>query len=202
MVRLPRMMLALGLATATAAAAAAAADSATRAADAALEARLAALGIGGCALPRHNARSPAWEAQVTASASGAFVVDGLGEGWKAMRPKRWQRAGFLRRHRARRATVRWALGQVHSGLLSRTATVGEYAASMGAQPDAGLLFGRSSVGVGAELGEPQEWSVPRAFADAKLGNLSQHVLSLGPSRAGLPLHNHGEQRRLLKDPCC
>ena len=89
--------------------------------------------------------------------------------------------------------VRWPVGQRAFGLVGVDCRLGSYLSSAmeGAAVSGGstgfgspLLFGRTNVGVTEE-----DWFVPELFARRQLAS---RMLSVGPSGAGLALHNHGE----------
>ena len=142
-----------------------------------------------CGLPRR----PAGLARGTfkrdfVDASEPVVLQQLAraEGWRA--PEAWaDRGAFKQRHGGAAHEVRWPAGGRQVGILSRNSTVGAYLDDM-RHPGAGMMFGATTVGRGT--GHAREWATPKLFA-RRGWRLDEAILSLAPSKMGLPFHNHG-----------
>ena len=124
-----------------------------------------------------------------------LLLTQLAHSWPAVSDptRRWSKPRLRELAEGAFHGVRWPVGQRAFGLVGADCRLGSYLSSVmeGAAASGGpagfgspLLFGRTHVGIAEE-----DWSVPELFARRQL---SSRVLSVGPSGAGLALHNHGE----------
>ena len=135
------------------------------------------------------------------NAGEPVVIRGLGAGWPALEGYR-SRSAFGSAHGEARHEVRWPGGARAFGILSRNASVSQFLAEM-QHPDAGMLFSATTVGrtprnkkrrstrVNRDGEEAGEWATPKLFVQSRAWQLDEPVLSLAPTRRGLPFHNHG-----------
>ena len=125
-----------------------------------------------------------------------IVVTGLTESWPARRGG-WEREALLGKHGELEITHAQAsdvaqFGPKEGGGKSITSALREWVASTMDSTDgvhSPLAFDRSATNIAYKLHQQGDFNLPAALTP---GGMSQLLLSLGPPRAGLPLHTHGD----------
>ena len=184
--------------------------------DPALEAALEAAGLDaeGGTVERRDASELTWgefkatfRGEKEGTVGRPLLLTNATAGWAA-HGAAWEKPELLRRYGGVSAAVRWAVGTRQFGLIEREESLGRYAQTISSAdeegdaepgPRAGMLFGNlcdvkqldgCTLGLGsgpeAEDGKAQWW-MHAVLAQAGLTNPG---VSLGPSGAGLPWHNH------------
>eukprot|EP01052_Picozoa_sp_SAG31_P021561 SAG31_NODE_1674_length_7560_cov_2.804852_3_plen_299_part_00 len=109
------------------------------------------------------------------------------------RPPFWDsKEAFLMHYGNIRVPIRWPMGTRQLGLLERLDTIRSYANAMNRESRAGMVFGSPcgvSKSVLCSLGR-QHGTTHSAVAAYVNFSSSATSLSMGPSRQGLPWHNH------------
>jgi tetratricopeptide (TPR) repeat protein len=124
------------------------------------------------------------------------VFRGLMDSWPATQGG-WEREALLARHGDATVTHAQAsdvaqFGPKEGGGKSITSTLRDWVTSAMDSTDgshAPLAFDRSASNVAYRLQQQGDFTAPKALAP---GGMKQLLLSIGPPRAGLPLHTHGD----------
>eukprot|EP01051_Picozoa_sp_SAG22_P025287 SAG22_NODE_7421_length_741_cov_1.327103_1_plen_190_part_10 len=137
----------------------------------------------------------------TSSADGAAIdkhfKNGAGQPVVIKRawtpPPSWaSKEAFLQAFGSVRVPIRWPIGTRPLGLLERLDSIKNYVGAMNLEPSAGMVFGSPcsvtrSVLCTLDRHKSKVLSAVSPFANVSSDGTS---LSLGPSRVGLPWHNH------------
>lgn len=108
-------------------------------------------------------------------------------------PAVWRsKEAFLKEFGSVRVIIRWPMGTRQLGLLERLDSIGSYVEAMNHDLDAGMVFGSPcavsrSVLCGLNRSRSSQHQSMANFVNVTSDSTS---LSLGPSRQGLPWHNH------------